>query len=210
MDLCIEFLLCCEWQVFGCKDGSPLATWLLNWMSAHLDCEIVQEPWMCHCIYCKDVYVGLLCLRVIYLPKGHYVTLEISGNIYLKYVAFYLSLWWSFRLWTNTGRLFFVFTSAIFQSHPGRTIITAGAQNTQSYKQVVVWIHSRHLLSCFTPHKKVFVSELMWNSLFTTVHCWAFYRTYCTYFSSILQTLWNITGDCFCQSAVGAWRNKIP
>lgn len=43
---------------------------------------------MCQCIYCKDVYVGLIWLRVIYLPKDHDVTIEISGEIYLKYVAF--------------------------------------------------------------------------------------------------------------------------
>lgn len=39
---------------------------------------------MCQCTYCKDVYVGLIWLRVIYLPKDHNVTLEISGEIYLK------------------------------------------------------------------------------------------------------------------------------
>lgn len=43
---------------------------------------------MCQCTYCRDVYVGLICLRVIYLPKDRHVILEISGEIYLEYVAF--------------------------------------------------------------------------------------------------------------------------
>lgn len=67
-------------------------------------------PWMSQCTYCKDLYVGLVCLRVIYLPTDHDATLEISGEIYLKYVAFCLSL---FIKATDQHRKVFVFTSAI-------------------------------------------------------------------------------------------------
>lgn len=149
---------------------------LLSWMSAHLDSETVQEPWMCQCTYCKDVYVGLICLRVIYLPKDHD-----SGEIYLKYVAFYLSLWQSLRLRTNTGRFFlFFFTSAIllFQSQPGKTTITAGAQSTTTQATGNSQSEIIH-----TPPAVVFHTS--WK-LFVFSYCWPLLSLYNSQLLSIL------------------------
>lgn len=56
--------------------------------------------------------------------------MEISGEIYLKYVAFYLSLWPSFSLWTNAESSFICAGAiSLFQSQQDRTTITAGAQS---------------------------------------------------------------------------------
>lgn len=175
------------------------------------DPEAVQARRTCQCTYCKDVYVGLLCLRVIYLHKDHDVTLEISGEIYLKYVAFCLSLWRSLRLRTNTGSLlfFFCFTGAIlsfWSSQPGRSAITAGAQARGSSHSLHTTCSS-HLVKTLCIRATVDLC-----CLFTTVdNCWAFYRTDSTYFSncSILQNLWNINWRLFFQSA-GAWKSETP
>lgn len=152
--------------VFGHKTLFPpiLAVWLLSWMSAHSHSETVQEPWMCHCTYCKDVYVGLIWLRVIYLPKDHDVTMEISGEIYLKYVAFSLSLWQSLSQRTNTG---FVFTSAIllFQSQQGHNLPHTHIHT--SFRRFTVWnhTHSHHLQFCFTPRENYLYSSYCWPLL---------------------------------------------
>lgn len=50
-------------------------------MSVRLDSDTVQEPRMCHCTYCKDIYVGNIGSRFIDLFKVHDVTLEISGEL---------------------------------------------------------------------------------------------------------------------------------
>lgn len=147
-------------------------------MSAHLDSETVQNPWMCQCTYCKDVYVGLICLRVIYLPKDHDVTLEISGEIYLKYVAFCLSLWRSLRLWTNTGRFLFLPVQYYCSNHSRAEPLSQQGHNLPQYKQ-----QARHSLKSHTHTHTTCscVSHLMKTicigatvdlcCLFTTVNC---------------------------------------
>lgn len=149
---------------------SLLAFWLLSWMSTHLDSETVQNPWMCQCTYCKDVYVGLICLRVIYLPKDHDVTLEISGEIYLKYVAFCLSLWQPLRLWTNTGRFLFLPVQYYCSNHSRAEPLSQQGHNLPQYKQ-----QARHSLkshththtppaAVFHTSWKLFVLELLLTS----------------------------------------------
>lgn len=108
-----------------------LAVWLLLNVRPFYS-EAVQKPWMCQCTYCKDVYVGLIWLRVIYLPKDHNVTLEISGEIYLKICSILFVTLAVIKAKDQHRKVFLVFTSAIllFQSQPGKTAITAGAQYT--------------------------------------------------------------------------------
>lgn len=132
-------------------------------MCAHLDSETVQEPWMCQCTYCKDVYVGLICLRVIYLPKDHDVTLEISGEIYLKYVAFYLSLWRSSRLRTNTGRfLFFLPVQYYCSNHSQAKPLSQQGHNLPQHKPQAIHSlksYTHHLQLCFTPRENYLYSS---------------------------------------------------
>lgn len=163
---------------------SLLAFWLLSWMSAHLDSETVQNPWMCQCTYCKDVYVGLICLRVIYLPKDHDVTLEISGEIYLKYVAFCLSLWRSLRLWTNTGRFLFLPVQYYCSNHSRAEPLSQQGHNLPQYKQqarhsLKSHTHTHHLQLCFTPHE----NYLYWS------YCWPLLSLYNSQLLSILYHL---------------------
>lgn len=167
--------------------------------------EAVQKPWMCQCTYCKDVYVGLIWLRVIYLPKDHNVTLEISGEIYLK-ICSILFVTLAVIKAKDQHNVFFCFyqcniivpiTARQNRYHSRGTIY----HNT-SYRQSAVWNHTHtHTCSCFTSREDYLYLGYCWPllSLFTTGNHWTFYRTYCTYFSnwSILQDLWDINGDCF-------------
>ena len=174
------------------------------------DPEAVQTRRTCQCTYCKDVYVGLLCLRVIYLHKDHDVTLEISGEIYLKYVAFCLSLWRSLRLRTNTGSFIFFFSFFFLpvQYYRSDPHSQAGAASQQDHKLEAV--HTHYTCSSHLEKTLCIWATVDLCCLFTTVdNCWAFYRTDSTYFSncSVLQNLWNINWRLFFQSA-GAWKSE--
>lgn len=176
------------------------------------DPEAVQTRRTCQCTYCKDVYVGLLCLRVIYLHKDHDVTLEISGEIYLKYVAFCLSLWRSLRLRTNTGSFLFFFSFFVLpvQYYRSDPHSQAGAASQQDHKLEAVHTHytcSSHLektlciwatvdLCClFTPSTTAEHFIGLTAPIFQTA---VFYKTF-----EIL------TGDCFFSQRVHE-RVKTP
>lgn len=129
---------------------------------------------------------------------------KISGEIYLKYVAFYLSLRQLLRLRTNTRRFLFLPVQYYCSSS------TAGAQSTTTQAtgksqsentHTHIHAHTHATCSCVSHLMKTIC---IWATvdlccLFTTVNCWAFYTTYCNYFSnrSILQNLWSMTGDWF-------------
>lgn len=187
-------------------------------MFAHLDSETVQKPWMCWCTYCKDVYVGLICLRVIYLPKDHNVTLEISGEIFeLCSILFVTWHWQSLRLRTNTGRFLFLLVQYYCSNHSQAEPLSQQGHNLPQDK-----LQAIHSLKSYTHTTCRCVSHLVKTiciratvdlcCLFTTVNCWAFYRTYCTYFSnwSILQNLWNITGDWFFSQQCVHGKSETP
>lgn len=159
---------------------------------ACLDPENARDPGMCRCIYCTDVYVGPLCLRVIYLPKDHDVDSgKFQVNIYWKYVAFFLCLSW--RLWTNTEFYGFLFLFFLNQCNIIVSIKSwaeplsqqGGAQATTRYDRQAR--RSPETTACSS------LSHFMTTicipdtvdlpCLFATVGCWAFYTTYCTYFS---------------------------
>lgn len=90
-------LFCKKTFLFLASRFLPTDSSLLGPVSVCVGSGAAQSPRMCRCTYCKDVYVGLIRSRVIYLPKDRHVILEISGEIYLKYVAFLFSPPFFFR-----------------------------------------------------------------------------------------------------------------
>lgn len=151
---------------------------------------------MCQCTYCKGVYVGLLCLRVIYLPKDHDVTSENFRWNICKICSILFVTMEVINAMDQHGTVF-VFISEIylFQSQPGRTTMTTAAQSTTIQATGMSQSEITHITCSWVSH---FMETICIQAtvdlccLFTTVNCWAFYTTYCTYFSnrSILQTIW--------------------
>lgn len=155
-------------------------------------------PRMSQCTYCKDVYVGLLRLRVIYLPTDHDVTLEISGEIYLKYVAFFFFCHFS----SNTGGFLFLSVHYYYycSSHSRADPLCHSGHSLPRQDLLVSRSHT-HRLQLFHTSWNLFVWELLLTSAVSLQQSTAehFLGLTVPIFQTgrILQNLWNITGDWF-------------
>lgn len=145
---------------------------------------------MCQCTYCKDVYVGLIWVRVIYLPKDYYENFR--WNIF-EICSIYLSICWSTREGFDFYQCNIIIPITAGQNNHCHCRCTI-YYNTANVPGNSVWNHKRHLQLCFTPRENYLYWSYCWP-LLSLYNCWAFYRTCCTYFSnlSILQNLWNIS-----------------
>lgn len=133
-----------------------------------------------------------------YMVVYHNDTMTISGELYLKYVAFYSSLWQWPSLWTNKLLcFFFYFTRAKYCSNDSNAKLQGQVDHMQatSSSQYDAY-HTRHLQLYFTPcvccapAGDLSCQLLFYNSFLDSFLNWIFYIIY-LFKSTLMHEKWS-------------------